>query len=162
MIDFLIASSSAAIEIIERTSNTPATLRAVQLSLAPAFLLVGIGSILNVMVSRLTWIAGRIERLNETEERPFPSRVRREIEWLRKRRRFARQAIMLATAAAMTISVVVAVLFLSVYVEARLGTLVAFLWVITMGLLIAALTLFLRETLLAANAPETGLRSADD
>ncbi|MDJ0978910.1 MAG: DUF2721 domain-containing protein [Erythrobacter sp.] len=154
MLELLLAPSNIASELLERTSSTPNTLRAVQLSLAPAFLLVGIGSILNVMVARVTWIAGRIERLNETEESKRSAQIAREIEWLSARRSFARRAIMFATASAMTISVVVAVLFSSVYVETKLGTLVAALWVLTMGLLIAALTLFLRETLLAARGPE--------
>ena len=153
MVDLLFATSNIAADLIERTSSTQSTLRAVQLSLAPAFLLVGIGSILNVMVARVNWIAGRIERLNDTEA-PHSERTKREIEWLGTRRMAARRAIMFATAAAMTISVVIAVLFSSVYVEAKLGTLVAILWVITMGLLITALTLFLRETLLAARGPQ--------
>lgn len=149
-----IASSNFALDIIERTSSTPNTLRAVQLSLAPAFLLVGIGSILNVMVSRLTWIAGRIERLSD-DEGAISAKVRGEIRWLTSRRMLARRAIMFATAAAVTISVVIAVLFSSVYIEMRLGTLVAVLWVLTMGLLITALSLFLRETLLAARGSNT-------
>jgi len=146
----LIASGNIAADIIERTSSTPATLRAVQLSLAPAFLLVGIGSILNVMVSRVQWIAGRIERLCEDGEERIGPAASEEVAWLHERRRIARSAIMVATAAAMTISLVIAVLFLSAYIETKLGTIVALLWTITMGLLITALTQFLRETLLAS------------
>ncbi len=148
----LLGSSNLALDIIEQTSSTPDTLRAVQLSLAPAFLLVGIGSILNVMVSRVTWIAGRIERLcDEHGDEVTNAKARMELNWLDQRRILGRRAIMFATAAAVTISVVIAVLFSSVYIEARLGTVVAVLWVLTMGLLITALSYFLRETLLAAN-----------
>ncbi|MEM1194725.1 MAG: DUF2721 domain-containing protein [Pseudomonadota bacterium] len=155
MLELLFGTSNIAADLIERTSSTPNTLRALQLSLAPAFLLVGIGSILNVMVARVNWIAGRIERLSDTQDAARSDKTARELVWLGTRRRAARRGIMFATASAMTISVVIAVLFSSVYVEAKLGTLVAILWVITMGLLIAALTLFLRETLLAARGPET-------
>ena len=63
--DVLALGAGIATELIERTSSTPNTLRALQLSLAPAFLLVGIGSIMNVMMKRLTWVAGRIERLSQ-------------------------------------------------------------------------------------------------
>ncbi|MEM6858854.1 MAG: DUF2721 domain-containing protein [Pseudomonadota bacterium] len=155
-----LATANIAADIIERTSSTPNTLRAVQLSLAPAFLLMGIGSILNVMVARVNWIAGRIERLNEAMDKTPKPATKREIDWLSARRRLARQAIMFATAAAMTISVVVAVLFLSVYIETKLGTVVALLWTITMGLLITALTQFLRETLLAAQGSDPRNKSS--
>ena len=35
----------------------------VQLSLAPAFLLAGIGAVMNVMTNRLIWVANKIEEL---------------------------------------------------------------------------------------------------
>jgi len=148
-----LAASAIATELLERTANTPDVLRAVQLSLAPAFLLVGIGSILNVMVNRLTWIAGRIERLMEQSEEGRSDHQRAQLEWLRKRRRRVRSAIEFSTAAAVVISVVVAVLFVSAYIEPRIGTLVAVLWVFTMILLIMGLVQFLRETLLASRGP---------
>ena len=149
----LLGSNGFAFDLIERTSNTPDTLRALELSLAPAFLLVGIGSIMNVMVSRLNWIAGRIERLAEKEDAPIHTKTDGEIGWLRHRRHLARRAIMFATAAAAVISVVIAVLFTSVYIETQIGTLVAVLWVVTMALLITALLHFHRETWLAARGP---------
>ena len=149
----LMAGSNIAADLLQRTQNTSDVLRAVQLSLAPAFLLVGIGSIMNVMMQRLSWVAGRIERLSEQiEEKPNP-RSTSEREWLRARRHLARRAIMFSTAAAVVISVVIAVLFVSVYVETRIGTIVAVLWVMTMALLITGLVHFLRETLLAARGP---------
>lgn len=154
MID-LLSAANIANEIIQRTSSTPDTLQAVQLSLAPAFLLVGIGSVMNVMVTRLNWIAGRIERLSEQEESSKSAKIDQEMAWLAKRRKLSRRAIVLATAAAVTISIVIAVLFCSVYIEARIGTLVAFLWVITMGLLISALSHFLLETRQASLGPDT-------
>ncbi|MBV7259171.1 DUF2721 domain-containing protein [Erythrobacter crassostreae] len=150
----LFAASDIAAEILERTSSTPDTLSAVQLSLAPAFLLVGIGSIMNVMVTRLNWIAGRIERLSEISEQKQTEKTDLEIDWLCSRRLLARRAIMLATAAAVVISVVIAVLFSSVYIDAKIGTVVAVLWIVTMGLLITALYHFLRETWVAARGPE--------
>ena len=52
-------------EIFARIADTPRVLQMLQFSLAPAFMLVGIGSILNVMVNRLTWVANRIERLED-------------------------------------------------------------------------------------------------
>lgn len=156
MID-LLSAAGIATEIIERTSNTPDVGRAVQLSLAPAFLLVAIGSIMNVMVTRLNWIAGRIERLDEFLPKDGGANKEAELDWLCARRAISRRAIKFSTGAACVISVVIALLFVSVYIDAQIGTIVAVLWVVTMGLLIFALSQFLRETLLAADGPhETG------
>ena len=155
-------TSSVASEFLERTADTPRVLRAVELSLAPAFLLVGIGSIMNVMMARIIWIAGRIERLAESD--PKNSKVScdvahaSEVEWLRKRRSLVRVAIKFSTAAAVVISFVIAILFVSAYVEPKIGTLVAVLWVITVALLITGLIYFLRETLLAADGPKNDSR----
>ncbi len=149
----LLAATDIASELLERTASTPDVLRAVQLSLAPAFLLVGIGSALNVMVQRLTWVAGRIERLGEQSEEGESAHLRAELDWLCERRRRVRKAILFSTAAAVVISVVIAVLFVSAYIEARIGTIVAVLWTLTMALLITGLVSFLRETLLASSGP---------
>jgi cytochrome c-type biogenesis protein CcmH/NrfF len=56
------------------------------------------------------------------------------------------------------ISVVIAILFVSAYIEPRIGTLVTILWVLTVALLIIGLVYFLRETFLAADGPKQDLR----
>lgn len=142
-----------AMDFLERTASTPRVQQAVELSLAPAFLLVGIGSIMNVMMSRLIWLAGRIERLAEPVDGACETAHAHELVWLRNRRKFARLAIKFSTAAAVTISLVIALLFVSAYIETRIGTAVAVLWVATIGLLIVGLVYFLRETFLAAEGP---------
>lgn len=162
IVDLLASNPGFAVELLERTADTPRVLRAVQLSLAPAFLLVGIGSIMNVMMTRLTWVAGRIERLSEEDEDDLSEARKAEFAWLCKRRDFARRAIKYSTGAAVVISVVIALLFISAYVETKLGTFVAVLWVITVGLLIAGLVVFLRETLLAANGPGKPRQGAEN
>jgi hypothetical protein len=148
-------SSGLANDLIARTSSTPAVQQALQSSLAPAFLLVGIGSIMNVMVQRLTWVAGRIERLEERAQEEQALADQLELEWLRRRRLFVRRAIMLSSSAAVIISVVIALLFVSTYVSAKIGTAIAILWVTTIACLIGALGLFLRETSLAARGSES-------
>ena len=156
MLDLL--SSGIASELLARTADTPRVLRAVELSLAPAFLLVGIGSIMNVMMARIIWIAGRIERLADAGKESCSVADASEIEWLRKRRRLVRVAIKFSTAAAVVISFVIAILFVSAYIEPRIGTIVAVLWVLTVALLITALIYFLRETLLASEGPKVDMR----
>ncbi|MEL6877384.1 MAG: DUF2721 domain-containing protein [Pseudomonadota bacterium] len=152
----LLAATEMASELLERTASTPAVQQALQSSLAPAFLLVGIGSIMNVMVARLNWIAGRIERLDAQDNGDKTARHIAEIEWLRARRQLARRAIMLASAGAMIISVVIALLFVSTYISTQIGTIIAVFWVATVAFLISALFLFLRETRLAARDPGSG------
>ncbi len=154
MIFDLLVPVDLATDLIERTSSTPAVTKALQSSLAPAFLLVGIGSIMNVMVARLNWIAGRIERLESHDDPAKASRVTGEVDWLCARRQLARRAIMVSTGAAAIISVVIALLFVSTYVDARIGTLIAILWVATIACLITGLWFFFRETLMAARGQE--------
>ena len=155
MLELLAAATPTfAAEFMDGGISTPRVQRAVELSLAPAFLLVGIGSIMNVMMARLIWLAGRIERLAEPSEGACEISHAREIEWLRARRRLTRIAVKFSTGAAVVISLVIAVLFVSAFIEPRIGGFVAVLWVLTVGLLVAGLVYFLRETLMAADGPQ--------
>lgn len=139
-----------ALEIFERTASTPRVQQVVQLSLAPAFLLSGIGAIMNVIMSRMIWIAQRIEKIEDTTEGQRTDRQEREIGWLLRRRRLMQGAIMFSTAAAVIISAVIGLLFISAYITVQIGTLIAFLWVLTMAVLVTGLGFFLMETRLAA------------
>ena len=139
-----------ALEILERTASTPRVQQVVQLSLAPAFLLSGIGAIMNVIMSRMIWIAKRIETIDDKLEAERSARQLREHGWLMRRRRLMQGAIMFSTAAAVMISFVIGMLFISAYITAQIGTLIAFLWVTTMALLVTGLGFFLLETRLAA------------
>jgi Protein of unknown function (DUF2721) len=120
------------------------------LSLAPAFLLSGIGAIMNVIMSRMIWIAQRIEKIEDKMEDHRTPRQARELGWLMRRRRLMQGAIMFSTAAAVMISLVIGMLFVSAYIIAQIGTLIAFMWVTTMALLVVGLGFFLLETRLAA------------
>ena len=137
-------------EIFERTASTPRVQQVVQLSLAPAFLLSGIGAIMNVIMSRMIWIAQRIEKIDEKMEDQRSARQLREHGWLMRRRKLAQGAILFSTAAAVMISLVIGLLFISAYITAQIGTVIAALWVLTMVLLVTGLAFFLLETRLAA------------
>ncbi|WP_120076935.1 DUF2721 domain-containing protein [Aurantiacibacter odishensis] len=149
-------------ELIERTSSTVRVQEIVQLSLAPVFLLAAIGAMLNVMNLRLTWLFDRIEFIERQDETGEAGREAEELPALIQRQSYAQMAVNLSTSAALTICVVVAVLFISAFIEPRIGTLVAILWVATMVQLSAALLLFFRETNLArATARERRKRSRE-
>ena len=149
-------------ELIERTSSTARVQEIVQLSLAPVFLLAAIGAMLNVMNARLTWLFDRIELIEREEEAGTAGREVEELPALIQRQSYAQKAVNLSTSAALTICVVVAVLFISAFIEPRIGTLVAVLWVATMAQMSGALLLFFRETSLArATAKERRRRSRE-
>jgi small-conductance mechanosensitive channel len=143
-----------AFEILERTASTPRVQQVVQLSLAPAFLLSGIGAIMNVIMSRMIWIAQRIERIEDKFEHHLRAKQEREMRWLMRRRKLAQAAVMFTTAAAVIISLVIGLLFVSAYITAQIGTIIAGLWVLTMLLLVTGLVFFLLETRLAAIGAE--------
>ena len=146
-------TQSVAAEFLDRTASTPRVQQVVALSLAPAFLLSGIGAVMNVMMSRMIWIAGRVDRIEDriSEGRHDPADPERG--WLLARRRVMQFSMMFSTGSAATISVVIALLFLSAFVEARLGTVIVVAWLLTMLLLIVGLGFFFRETRLAASGP---------
>ncbi len=154
LLDLLTAAAETRVpfgfEIIERTASTPRVQQVVQLSLAPAFLLSGIGAIMNVIMSRMIWISQRIENIEERADSQRTAKQAREVGWLMRRRKLMQGAIMFSTAAAVMISLVIGLLFISAYITAQIGTVIAGLWVLTMVLLVMGLGFFLFETRLAA------------
>lgn len=156
MLDLLAASSNIATDLLERTSNTARVQEIVRLSLSPAFLLAAIGAIMNVMMTRLIWVAERIERLEERMEGERTPGNFSELAWLRRRRKLAQRAVMYSTGAGLTICVVVALLFVSAFIRPQIGTLTALAWIATMGLLITGLVHFVLETLVAASGQRDG------
>jgi uncharacterized membrane protein len=144
------AHTPFAFEIIERTASAPRVQQVVQLSLAPAFLLSGIGAVMNVIMSRMIWIAQRIDKIEDKMEEHRTTKQARELGWLMRRRKLTQGAILFTTAAAVMISLVIGLSFISAYITAQIGTVIAGMWVTTIILLVTGLWFFLRETRLAA------------
>lgn len=161
MIVELVASQLFAFEILERTASTPRVQQVVQLSLAPAFLLGGIGAVMNVIMSRMIWIAGRIERIEELSNTEGIEGGLAELLWLERRRRLSQRAISFTTASACIISAVIGLLFISAYITAQIGTVIAALWVLCMVLLVSGLGFFLLETRIAARGAENKYREQE-
>ena len=147
----LFANSNLATDLLERTSSTFRVQEMVRLSLAPAFLLAGIGAIMNVMMSRLIWVAERIERLETRMEEDRTTREMTELQRLCRRRKLAQRAVMFSTAAALSVCVVIALLFISAFITPQIGSLVALAWITSMGFLITGLVHFAMETIVAAS-----------
>ena len=106
MLDLLADNGGLASELVARTSSTLRVQEIVRLSLTPAFLLAAIGAVMNVMMSRLIWVADRIERLeSRLNDETGSERAKAERDWLVQRRRLAQRAVMFSTLAADNINI---------------------------------------------------------
>jgi hypothetical protein len=119
--------------------------RAIQLALAPVFLLTGIAGLLNVMTGRLARIVDRVRQLSGDTVDP----ARRVLEL---RRHFSGIAITACTVAALLICIVIATLFVEVMLDAPLKWVVGGLFTAAMLALVVGLSYFLREVHLAMRA----------
>lgn len=135
---------------------TPDTLhdvaRAIQLALAPVFLLTGIAGLLGVMAGRLARIIDRGRLLTERRAElldKLPESVLFEQITLEKRRHLTSVAISSCTVAALLVCMVIAVLFLEVMFEVPLYWLIGVLFTGAMLALVLGLAFFLREVHLA-------------
>ncbi len=125
----------------------------IQLSIAPVFLLTGVGTNMLVLTNRLARIIDRsraLEERGESADIQMPDERReQEMEILFRRAQKINRAITLSTTCALLICVVVAALFLGDALNLRLGTLIATLFVLAMVALTGSFIYLLREILLA-------------
>lgn len=126
---------------------------AIELALAPVFLLTGIAALLGVMTNRLARIIDRGRhfeqnwRLMDDDAREAG---RFELRFLERRRRLASAAIAAGTLAALLVCLVVATLFLEVLLEVKLRGAAGVFFFLSMISLIVGLSSFLREVFLAS------------
>lgn len=135
---------------------------AIQLALAPVFLLTGIAGLLNVMAGRLSRIIDRGRRFTEG---PHPMvevtpAIETELSLLDRRRHLTSNAITMCTLAALLVCVVIATLFLEVMLSIRLEWLVSLSFTAATGVLIIGLGFFLREVHLATKSIRIGSLAA--
>lgn len=125
----------------------------IQLALAPVFVLVAIGNIMNLLSSRLGRVVDRSRHLQDQHtatEGPEHDMVVSEIRLLDRRIRLIARAIALLVASGLAIGTTVAVLFLAELAGLELQQLVAATFMLAIALLMWALILFLSETRIAA------------
>lgn len=125
---------------------------AIQLALAPVFLLTGIAGILNVMTGRLSRIIDRGRQLTEgvyPKEQQSGRELQRQLDALEHRRLLASAAITASTLAALLVCTVIAALFLEVLLLIKLRWLVGILFTGSTLALVVGLAYFLREVHLA-------------
>ena len=125
----------------------------IQLALAPVFVLVALGNIMNILSTRLGRIVDRARNLQEKHGKTHGAEhdmIVAEIRAIDKRILLITNAIRLMVIAGLSIGTTVAVLFLEELVSVSLEKVAAGFFLLAIGLLMWALTLFLRETQVAA------------
>jgi hypothetical protein len=127
----------------------------IQLALAPVFVLVAIGNIMNILSTRLGRIVDRsrhlVDRHRDTSGAEHDAVVR-EIRLVDRRIHLIARAILLLVLAGLSIGLTVVLLFVEDFAHLDLKLYVATTFVLALGLLMLGLLLFLRETREAAAA----------
>ena len=126
--------------------------RAIQLSVAPVFLLSAIGAMLAVMTNRLARVVDRARNMEQKlAHAPADERAtaERDLAVMSRRARFINVAITLCTITALFVCLVVATMFTGAFLGFNAAVPVAVLFVAAMGTFFTGLLFFLREIFLA-------------
>jgi hypothetical protein len=142
---------------IFQVSSLPGLAHTIQLALAPVFLLNGIGVMLNIFTGRLTRIVDRARMIEaEFTPRDHPRHGHQvgELRILDRRMTIMNNAIFLATASAVMLCAVVAIMFMARLAGFGFARTLAVMFILSLLLLIASLCLFLIEIRVAVRAIE--------
>ena len=134
--------------------SVPIIQHAIQLAVAPVFLLSGVAALLGVMAGRLARIIDRARDLEQrwvTLDEKAVARARVEIANLERRRHLASWSINLCTGAALLICIVIVTLFFEEFFDTDLKWLAGAQFVGAMIALLGGLSSFLREVYLATH-----------
>ena len=122
----------------------------IQLAVAPAFLLTGVGAILSVLTGRLGRLVDRYRALTETQKPLLPKQTR-ELKVLSVRAVWVHWAITLCTVSALFVAIVIGALFVGAVVDINPSRAVSILFIMAMTSLIIGLGCFLREISLSVH-----------
>ena len=134
--------------------TVPIIQQAIQLAIAPVFLLSGIAALLGVMATRLARIIDRARDLEQrwtTLSERAEAAARVEVSFLERRRRLASWSINFCTSAALLICVVICTLFVEEFFGTDLKWFAGVQFVSAMLALVGGLASFLREVYLATH-----------
>lgn len=127
----------------------------IQLALAPVFVLVAMGNIMNLLSTRLGRIVDRSRTLQERHgetEGDAHDMVVREMRLVDRRIRLIVRAILLLVISGLSVGVTVAALFVEEIAGTDLQRVAAATFLLALALMMWALVLFLRETQTASAA----------
>jgi hypothetical protein len=148
--------------MLSSTVNLGDVPHAIQLALAPVFLLTGIAGMLNVMAGRLARIIDRGRKLTEGLVPQSPEAASKhdiELASLERRRHLASSAITACTLSALLVCTVIAALFVEVLLQVELKWLVGLFFTGSTLALVVGLGYFLREVHLATQTVRIRLNS---
>lgn len=124
----------------------------IQLSVAPVFLLAGVGQTLNVLVGRLVRIVDRArvteDQLAKNEESRLVE-LRERLSVLAKRAKLISRAITFTVVCAVLVPIVIVSLFISALLQINLEWPIALVFIIALVSLAVGLLYFLREVFVA-------------
>ena len=123
---------------------------AIQLAVAPAFLLTAIGATLTVMTNRLARIIDRFRVLNEVRSKLSNDDLL-ELNMLRLRAKWTHWAIAFTTFSAFLICLVIASIFVTAEIQFNFDKFIAILFIGAMSVLILGLISFIKEVTLSKN-----------
>jgi len=135
--------------------------RTIQLSVAPVFLLTAIGTTIAVLTNRLARIVDRARILEEERMASASAEgkvaIHSELATLSKRAKLINLAITLGTICALLICLMIAIMFIGVFLSLDLAIFVSILFVTAMLAFIGALFAFLREIFTAVKTLRIGM-----
>ena len=134
---------------------------AIQLAVAPVFLLSGIGVLLGVLTNRLARVVDRARHLEDRHSEAAPAEageLGQQLDSLARRAKLMNTAITLSTVSALLVASVVALLFGSAFVRFNLAVPVAAGFILAMMALVGALLSFLIEVRVAIRTIRIGPR----
>ena len=136
----------------------------IQVALTPIFLISAIGVTLNVLTSRLARIVDRARAMEDQLRRPDHRNDGRDLHSLlrvlARRARWINLAITLITMSALFIALVVVMLFVNAFLRWDLSAFIAFIFIMSMLSLAAALLAFLIEVRIATTTLRIGIEEA--
>jgi hypothetical protein len=139
----------------------PAVAHVIQMSVAPVFLLTGVGAIINVLTNRLGRIIdrarileARLVNVENTEQKA----LHKELANLAQRSQLIHWAISLCTICALLVCIVIAALFVGAFWAVDVSTFIGLLFIVAMLALIGGLLGFLWEISLATASVRIGMR----
>ncbi len=124
----------------------------IQLAIAPVFLLTAVGTIISVLVNRLSRIVDRIRVLEEMLRFANPEELikeQSELALLARRLKLIYLAVACAVFCALFVGLLIIVAFIDAFMSINLAHLVGLLFVFAMLSFICSLIVFLREIFLA-------------
>jgi MFS family permease len=142
--------------LIDPDSHIALITHAIQLAIAPVFLLTAIGTIINALTGRLS---RAVDRRRQIEDEILPTRegdarddLSDELALLAQRIRITIRAIALAVTSALLVCLLIGTAFAAAFVSLDLSRPVAMLFIAAVVALTIALLFFMHEVLLAAKA----------